>query len=121
MAGCAVVGSEAIAQFAKQGILTIAIEQNPRPYDEIEDGLPYWHVKPRRQEYDKIDAKLDHPDVRLFIPLIKLGREISLDEIQGWKLSAVCFAIEAKVKALQQKVGYPGNYREWITKAEAPV
>lgn len=120
MAGCAVVGSEAIAQFAKQGILTIAIERNPRPYGQIEDGLPRWHVKLRRQEYDKINAKLDHPDVR-FIPLIKLASDISLDEILGWGLSPVCLAIEAKVKALQQKVGYPGNYREWITKAEAPV
>ena len=26
-------------------------------------------------------------------------------------------AIEAKVKALQEKVGYSGNYREWIAKA----
>jgi hypothetical protein len=26
-------------------------------------------------------------------------------------------AIEAKVKALQKKVGYSGNYREWIAKA----
>lgn len=94
VAGCAVAGSEAIAQFAKQGILTIAIEQNPRPYGKIEDGLPRWHVKLRRQEYDKIDAKLDHPDVR-YIPLIKLGRNISLDEILGWGLSAVCLAIGA--------------------------
>jgi len=30
-------------------------------------------------------------------------------------------AIEAKVKALQEKVGYSGNYREWIAKVEAPV
>jgi hypothetical protein len=26
-------------------------------------------------------------------------------------------AIEAKVKALQEKVGYAGNYKEWLAKA----
>jgi len=30
-------------------------------------------------------------------------------------------AIEAQVKALQERVGYSGNYREWIAKVEAPV
>ena len=94
VAGCAVAGSEAIAQFAQKGILTIAMEQNPRPYGKIEDGLPRWHVKLRRQEYDKIDAKLDHPNVR-FLPLTKLGSNITLEEILGWGLSATCLAIGA--------------------------
>ncbi|MGH7411958.1 MAG: hypothetical protein ACREJ6_12985 [Candidatus Methylomirabilis sp.] len=94
VAGCAVAGSEAIAQFAKQGILTIAMEQNPRPYGKIEDGLPRWHVKLRRQEYDKINAKLDHPNVR-FLPLTKMGHDITLEEILRWGLSAVCLAIGA--------------------------
>ena len=94
VAGGAVAGSEAIAQFAQRGILTIAIEQNLRPYGKIEDGLPRWHVKLRRQEYDKIDKKLDHPNVR-FVPLTKLGRDITLEEILGWGLSAVCLAIGA--------------------------
>ena len=94
VAGCAVAGSEAVAQFAQQGILTIAMEQNARPYGKIEDGLPRWHVKLRRQEYDKINAKLDHPNVR-FIPLTKLGGDIALEEILGWGLSAVCLAVGA--------------------------
>jgi NADPH-dependent glutamate synthase beta subunit-like oxidoreductase len=89
--GGAVAGSEAVAQFTQQGILTIVMEQNPRPYGKIEDGLPRWHVKLRRQEYDKIDAKLSHPNVR-FIPLTKLGHDITLEEILGWGLSAVCLA-----------------------------
>jgi NADPH-dependent glutamate synthase beta subunit-like oxidoreductase len=89
--GGAVAGSEAVAQFTQQGILTIVMEQNPRPYGKIEDGLPRWHVKLRRQEYDKIDAKLSHPYVR-FIPLTKLGHDITLEEILGWGLSAVCLA-----------------------------
>jgi ferredoxin--NADP+ reductase len=92
--GCAVAGSEAVAQFAQQGILTIAIEQNARPYGKIEDGLPRWHVKQRRQEYDKINAKLDHPNVR-FVPLTKLSRDIFLEEILGWKLNAACLAVGA--------------------------
>ena len=92
--GCAVAGSEAVAQFAQQGILTIAVEQNARPYGKIEDGLPRWHVKQRRQEYDKINAKLDNPNVR-FVPLTKLDRDISLEETLGWGLNAVCLAIGA--------------------------
>ena len=89
--GGAVAGSEAVAQLTQQGILTIVMEQNPRPYGKIEDGLPRWHVKLRRQEYDKIDAKLANPNVR-FIPLTKLGRDITLGEILRWELSAVCLA-----------------------------
>ncbi len=91
VAGVAVAGSEAVAQFAQRGILTIAVEQNPRPYGKIEDGLPRWHVKLRRQEYDKINAKLDLPNVR-FLPVTKLGRDIALEEILGWGLSATCLA-----------------------------
>ncbi len=94
VAGCAVAGSEAVAQFAQQGILTIAMEQNARPYGKIEDGLPRWHVKQRRQEYDKINAKLEHPNVR-FIPLTKLGRDILLGEVLGWGLNGVCLAVGA--------------------------
>jgi len=89
--GVAVAGSEAVAQFAQRGILTIAVEQNPRPYGKIEDGLPRWHVKLRRQEYDKIDAKLDDPNVR-FVPMTRLGRDIALEEILGWGPSAICLA-----------------------------
>ena len=92
--GGAVAGSEAVAQLTQQGILTIVMEQNPRPYGKIEDGLPRWHVKLRRQEYDKIDAKLANPNVR-FIPLTKLGRDITLEEILRWGLSAVCLATGA--------------------------
>lgn len=92
--GGAVAGSEAVAQLTKQGVLTIVMEQNPRPYGKIEDGLPRWHVKLRRQEYDKIDAKLADPNVR-FVPLTKLGRDITLQEILGWGLSAVCLATGA--------------------------
>jgi len=92
--GGAVAGSEAVAQFSQQGILTIAMEQSARPYGKIEDGLPRWHVKLRRQEYDKINAKLDHPNVR-YVPLTKLGRDIALEEILGWGLNAVCLAIGA--------------------------
>ena len=92
--GGAVAGSEAVAQLTQQGILTIVMEQNPRPYGKIEDGLPRWHVKLRRQEYDKIDSKLADPNVR-FIPLTKLSRDITLEEILGWGLSAVCLATGA--------------------------
>lgn len=92
--GGAVAGSEAVAQFTQQGIMAIVVDQNPRPYGKIEDGLPRWHTKQRNQEYDKINAKLDNPDVR-FVPSIKLGRDISIDEVMGWGVNAVCLAVGA--------------------------
>ena len=44
----------------------IVFEQNPRPYGKIEDGLPRWHVKQRRDEYEEINERLDHPNIIMF-------------------------------------------------------
>src|ERR1700675_4971651 len=74
--GAATSGSEIARILAERKVNVIVFEQNPRPYGKIEDGLPRWHVKQRRQEYDKIDAKLANPNVR-FVPLTKLGRDIT--------------------------------------------
>ncbi|MBX3188699.1 MAG: hypothetical protein KF819_16900 [Labilithrix sp.] len=89
--GGAVAGSEAVAQLAAAGITCVLIEQNPRPYGKIEDGLPRWHVKLRNQEYGKIDDKLAHPLVH-FVPNTKVGRDVELDELIGWGCSAVVLA-----------------------------
>jgi len=47
--GGAVAGAEAVAQLTARGIRCVVLEQNPRPYGKIEDGLPRWHVKLRAQ------------------------------------------------------------------------
>jgi len=89
--GGAVAGSEAAFQFAERGILCIVLEQNDRPYGKIEDGLPRWHVNLRAQEEKKIDDKLARPGVH-FVPRTKLGRDILLEDLLGWGLSAVILA-----------------------------
>jgi len=89
--GGAVAGSEAALRFAERGILCIVLEQNDRPYGKIEDGLPRWHVNLRAQEAKKIDEKLAHPGVH-FVPRTKLGRDIHLEDLLRWGLSAVILA-----------------------------
>ncbi|MCG3174945.1 MAG: hypothetical protein GMKNLPBB_03248 [Myxococcota bacterium] len=89
--GGAVSGSEAASIFAQRGMLCVVIEQGPRPYGKIEDGLPRWHAKLREQWEDSIDEKLSHPNV-LFIPNTRLGRDITLDELRALKPSAVVLA-----------------------------
>ena len=92
--GGAVAGSEAAFQFARRSIRCVVIEQNARPYGKIEDGLPRWHVKLRRQEMSEIDEKLGHPEVH-FVPGTKLGRDIGLAELLAWGPSAVVLAVGA--------------------------
>ena len=46
--GGAVAGAEAASIFSAQGFLTVVFEQNDRPYGKIEDGLPRWHARLRR-------------------------------------------------------------------------
>src|SRR5262249_5305019 len=72
--------------------LVAVIEQNPRPFGKIEDGLPRWHVKQRKDEYEEINRRLDHPNIQ-FVPLTRMGDDISYEELrQGWGLSAVVLA-----------------------------
>jgi len=78
--GGAVSGSEAAAICASRGILAVVIEQNTRPYGKIEDGLPRWHDKLRRQEYTRIDENLSKPGV-LFVPRVTLGRDVMLPDL----------------------------------------
>jgi NADPH-dependent glutamate synthase beta subunit-like oxidoreductase len=90
--GGAVSGSVAAEILANKGIEVIVIEQNPRPYGKIEDGLPRWHAKQRRMEYGKIDVRLDKPNVH-FVPKTMLGRDLDFEEMaKGWGLSALLLA-----------------------------
>jgi ferredoxin/flavodoxin---NADP+ reductase len=87
--GAATAGSEIARILALRGVRAIVIEQNPRPYGKIEDGLPRWHVKQRKDEYAEIDKRLDHPNIE-YLPLTRLGRDLSFEELRtGWGLSAI--------------------------------
>ncbi|MBI4480482.1 MAG: FAD-dependent oxidoreductase [Acidobacteria bacterium] len=90
--GGAVAGSVAAELLADHGIRVAVIEQNPKPYGKIEDGLPRWHVEQRKQEYARIDARIKKPGV-VFVPSTKIGAEIDFKELtEGWGFSAVILA-----------------------------
>jgi ferredoxin/flavodoxin---NADP+ reductase len=90
--GGATAGSEVAHILARRGALVAVIEQNPRPYGKIEDGLPRWHVKQRREEYEKINSRLSHPNIE-FVPLTRLGRDLQFEDLaHNWGLSAVVLA-----------------------------
>jgi NADPH-dependent glutamate synthase beta subunit-like oxidoreductase len=90
--GGATAGAEAASILAARGVLCAVFEQNCRPFGKIEDGLPRWHDKLRRKEYDTINAKLDHPLVH-FVPSTKVGTDVDLvDLTDRWGFSAVILA-----------------------------
>src|SRR3989304_221214 len=90
--GGAIAGSVAAEILADHGIRVAVIEQNPRPYGKIEDGLPRWHVEQRKQEYGRIDARLKKPNI-VFVPSTKMGRDIGFRELaEEWGFSAVILA-----------------------------
>jgi ferredoxin/flavodoxin---NADP+ reductase len=87
--GAATSGSEIARILAERRSQVIVVEQNPRPYGKIEDGLPRWHVKQRREEYEEINKRLDHPNIH-FVPLTRMGRDIDFNELrEAWGLSAI--------------------------------
>jgi hypothetical protein len=87
--GAATAGSEIARILAERGVRVVVIEQNPRPYGKIEDGLPRWHVKQRKDEYEEINKRLDHPGID-YLPLTRMGRDLSFDELRtAWGLSAI--------------------------------
>jgi len=90
--GGAVSGSVAAEILAGQGVEVVVIEQNPRPYGKIEDGLPRWHHVQRRKEYERIDARLTQSGVH-YLPNTKLGTDIAFQDLaKDWGLSAVLLA-----------------------------
>src|SRR5271156_924064 len=87
--GAATAGSEIARILADRGAVVIVFEQNPRPYGKIEDGLPRWHVKQRKDEYEEISRRLDHPNIE-FVPLTRLGRDIDFEQLRtGWNLNVL--------------------------------
>jgi len=90
--GGAVAGSEAAALCARRGILAIVIEQNDRPFGKIEDGLPRWHDKLRRKEYEQIGQNLQQPNV-LFVPRTRLGVDLTIEQLtREWRPNAILLA-----------------------------
>lgn len=92
--GGAVSGAEAAYQFTQRNIPCVVFDQNTLPYGKIEDGLPKWHNKLRDKEEGRINEKLSHELVR-FVPHIRLGREVSFEDLVSWGFSAVILAIGA--------------------------
>jgi NADPH-dependent glutamate synthase beta subunit-like oxidoreductase len=90
--GGATAGAEAAAMLAERGVIVVVFEQNPRPYGKIEDGLPRWHVKLRRKEYETINDKLGRPDIH-FVPCTKIGRDVDFRALTSdWGFSAIVMA-----------------------------
>jgi ferredoxin--NADP+ reductase len=90
--GGATAGSEVAHILAQRGALVAVVEQNPRPFGKIEDGLPRWHAKQRKDEYERINSKLSYPGIE-FLPLRRLGRDLKFDDLaHHWGLSAVVLA-----------------------------
>ena len=92
--GGAVSGSEAAFQLAQRGVSSIVFDQNLLPYGKIEDGLPKWHAKLRDKEERRIDEKLSD-DLVTFVPKVKLGVDISFEELTQMGFCAVLLAIGA--------------------------
>src|SRR5262249_49097972 len=58
----------------------------------IEDGMPRWHVKQRKDEYEEINKRLDLPNVA-YVPLTRMGRELEFEELRTeWGISGVVLA-----------------------------
>lgn len=93
--GGATAGAEVAGRLAQRGAQVIVIEQNPRPYGKVEDGLPRWHHGLRQKEYETIRGKLGQPGVH-FLPLTRVGRDVGFDELAcAWGVSAVVLACGA--------------------------
>ena len=87
--GAATAGSELARILAQRGAMVIVFEQNPRPYGKIEDGLPRWHVKQRKDEYEEINQRLDHPNIE-YVPMTRMGRDIDFEDLRTrWGLSGI--------------------------------
>ncbi|MGO9602295.1 MAG: hypothetical protein ACLQAT_02625 [Candidatus Binataceae bacterium] len=87
--GAATAGSEIARILAERGTLVVVFEQNPRPYGKIEDGLPRWHVKQRKEEYGEIDKRLDHPNIA-YVPMTRMGRDVQFEDLRTqWGLNGI--------------------------------
>ena len=89
--GGAVSGSTAVKKLTDEGIRCVVVEQNRMPYGKIEDGLPRWHEKQLINEYFKIDDIISNELVD-FVPLTRIGKDVSFEEIYNMGWSCIYFA-----------------------------
>ncbi|MFH1966189.1 MAG: FAD-dependent oxidoreductase [Acidobacteriota bacterium] len=92
--GGAVAGSEAARCLAEEGIYSIVFDMEDLPYGKIEYGLPKWHSKQRDKEEQAINCVMNNPLVQ-FVPRVKLGDDIRIQEVLEWNVSAVLLATGA--------------------------
>lgn len=92
--GGAVAGAEAAFQLSNRGFRVVVFDQALLPYGKIEDGLPKWHAKLRDKEEEKINQKINQPNIRL-VPGVRLGRDIDFQEVLTWGFSAIILATGA--------------------------
>lgn len=92
--GGAVAGSEAARCLAEEEIPSIVFDMEKLPYGKIEFGLPKWHSKQRDKEEQAIDSVMENPLVE-FVPGVKLGEDIHIQEVLDWGVSAVLLATGA--------------------------
>ena len=90
--GGATAGAEVAHRLAERGILTVVFERGRRPFGKIEDGLPRWHDKLRRREYERIGERLSGPGVEL-LPSTAVGVDVDFHElVHDWGFAAVVLA-----------------------------
>lgn len=92
--GGAVAGSTAAKAFAARGWRVIVIEQNACPFGKIDDGLPKWHRKLQTQERRRILDSLSDANID-FIPLTKIGVDLSLAYLESLRPNAIVLAVGA--------------------------
>ena len=122
--GAATAGSEIARILAERGALVIVFEQNPRPYGKIEDGLPRWHVKQRKDEYEEINKRLDHPNIE-YVPMTRMGRELDFDELRtamgtqrhradAWRVADRAFPVEGADHFIDSGLVYQNKLIYWF-------
>lgn len=126
--GGAAAGAEAAGILSERGVVCVVFEQNSRPYGKIEDGLPRWHVRLRRKEYDTINQRLSRDNVH-FVPETKIGRDIAFPALaREWGFTAVLLANGAwrdrplPVKGADAYIGrglvYQNSFIHWFNHCE---
>jgi NADPH-dependent glutamate synthase beta subunit-like oxidoreductase len=122
--GAATAGSEIARVLSDRGATVVLFEQNPRPYGKIEDGLPRWHVKQRKEEYEEINQRLERPLVH-YVPDTRLGRDLDFEDLRTrWGLSAIVLthgawrdrplAIEGADEFVNRGLIYQNSFIYWF-------
>ena len=69
--GAACSGAEAAETFANAGVFAVVFDQNARPFGKIEDGLPRWHAKQRRDRSRRHAERQTVQHLRRAVPRVQ--------------------------------------------------